>query len=336
MRGYSTIILLILFSVQAIAQIDTLVMKNGDMLVGEIKELQTGVLQFETDYSDKDFTIEWDKVREIYTTGTFMISLSGGDRINGSIKSDPTDSSRVLIFERGGMLSAGRMDIVFLKAVENTFLGRFDASFDLGITLAKANDLRQITSKGNFGYMGRYWGSEASYDIVRSIQDSVRTRRTEANIGGRLLLENSWYLNLSAKFLQSDEQKLKLRSTTNASAGYFVVNTNKIYFGTSAGLAWTNEHYIDDTPMRNSLEGAFGLDLNLFDIEDFSLLTNTYFYPGITERGRIRLDFKIDLKYDLPLDFFIKLGYTHNYDNQPAADVSENDFYFTTTVGWEL
>ncbi len=336
MKRYLFIALLVLFAAKAIAQTDTLVMKNGDMLVGEIKELQTGVLKFETDYSDKDFTIEWDKVREIYTTTTFIISLSGGDRINGTVKSDPTDSSRVLIFEKGGMLSAGRMDIVFLKAVENTFLGRFDASFDLGITLAKANDLRQMTSKGNFGYMGRYWGSDASYDIVRSIQDSVRTRRTEANIGGRLLLENSWYLNLSAKFLQSDEQKLKLRSTTNASAGYFVVNTNKIYFGTSAGLAWTNENYIDDTPMRNSLEGAFGLDLNLFDIEDFSLLTNTYFYPGITEKGRIRLDFKIDLKYDLPLDFYIKLGYTHNYDNQPAADVSENDFYFTTTVGWEL
>ncbi len=336
MRGYSTIIFLILFSIQAFAQNDTLIMKNGDIMVGEIKELHTGVLKFETDYSDKDFTIEWEKVREIYTTSSFMISLSDGHRINGSIKSDPTDSSRVLIFERGGMKSARRMDIVFLKAVENTFLGRFDASFDLGITLAKANDLRQVTSKGNFDYMGRYWGSEASFDIVRSVQDSVRTRRTEANIGARLLLDNSWYLNLSAKFLQSDEQKLKLRSTTNASAGYFVVNTNKIYFGTSAGLAWTNEQFIDDTPRRNSLEGAFGLDLNLFDIEDFSLLTNTYFYPGITEKGRIRLDFKIDLKYDLPLDFYIKLGYTHNYDNQPATGVSEHDFYLSTTVGWEL
>ena len=336
MKRYLFIALLVLVAAKAIGQPDTLVMKNGDMLVGEIKELQTGVLKFETDYSDKDFTIEWEKVREIYTTSSFMISLSDGHRINGSIKSDPTDSSRVLIFEMGGMKSARRMDIVFLKAVEKTFLGRFDASFDLGITLAKANDLRQLTSKGNFGYMGRYWGSDASFDVVRSIQDSVRTRRTEANIGGRLLLDNSWFLNLSAKFLQSDEQKLKLRSTTNASAGYFVVNTNKIYFGTSAGLAWTNEQYIDDTPLRNSLEWAFGLDLNLFDIKDFSLLTNTYFYPGITERGRIRLDFKIDLKYDLPLDFYIKLGYTHNYDNQPAAGVSEHDFYFTTTVGWEL
>ncbi len=336
MRGYSTIFLLILLSLQALAQTDTLVMKNGDMLVGEIKELQTGVLKLETDYSDKDFTIEWNKVREIYTTGTFVISLSDGDRINGSIKSDPTDSSRVLIFERGGMKSASRMDIVFLKVVENSFMGRFDASFDLGIILAKANDLRQLISKGNFGYMGPFWGSEASYDIVRSVQDSVRTRRTEANFNGRLLLENSWFLILSAKFLQDDEQKLKLRSTTNAGAGYFVVNTNKIYFGTSAGIAWTNEQFTDDTPIRNSLEGAFGIELNLFDIEDFSLLTKTYFYPSITERGRIRLDFKIELKYDLPLEFYIKLGYSHNYDNQPITGVSEHIFKLDTTIGWEL
>ena len=78
------------------------------------------------------------------------------------------------------------------------------------------------------------------------------------------------------------------------------------------------------------------IELNQFDIEDFSLLTNAYFYPSITERGRIRLDFKIELKYDLPLDFYIKLGYTHNYDNQPVTGVSENIFKLDTTIGWEL
>jgi len=336
MRAYTIIIILIICTMQVLSQNDTLVMKNGDVLVGEIKEMQTGVLKYETDYSDKDFAIEWDEVRAIYTTTAFVVSTSDGRRMNGVLKTDQSDSSRVLIIGILGLSSARKNEIIFMKAFEKNLLGRFDATFDLGISLAKANDLSQINSKGTFGYVGKSWGSNASFDVVRSVQDSVQTRRTEANISGRLLLKHSWFTNLSAKFLQADEQKLKLRATTNASAGYFFVYTNKMYFSGLAGLAWTNEQYTDDTPLRNSLEGSFGIDLNLFDIQDFSLLTKTVFYPSITERGRRRLDFNIDLKYDLPLDFYIKLGYTHNYDNQPASGVSKHDYVFSTTVGWEL
>lgn len=336
MRIFQTIILLIICTLHTLAQHDKLIMKNGDKLVGEVKELLTGVLTMETDYSDKDFTIEWGKVGEIYTKNTFVISHSDGRRINGTITTDPDDSSRVMIFEPGGIVSVRRMDIVALKQLENTFLGRLDASIDVGFNIAKVNSLRQFSSRSYLGYTGRFWGSDASVDVVNSLQDSVRTKRLDASISGRLLFQRSWFFYVSAKFLQNDEQKLRLRSTTNGGVGKFFINTNKIYFGAQAGLAWNNEQFTNDTPTRNSLEAAIGLQINLFDIEDFSLLTSGTLYPSITEKGRIRLDFKIDLKYDLPLDFYIKFGYTHNYDNKPIEGASIHDYVLNATFGWEL
>lgn len=311
-------------------------MSNKNMLVGEIKTLQKGVLMIETDYSDKDFAVEWDKVGEIYTINTFVISLSDGRRLNGTFSTDPSDSSLVMIFDGGAVMSAKRMDIVFLKEVESNFLGRLDASIGIGVNVTKANNLRQLTTRSNVGYTGRFWGMDGSFDAVRSVQDSIQTRRTDASLGGKLLLEKSWFLIISANFLQNDEQKLKLRSSTNLGAGNFIISTNKIYFSTSAGLAWTNEKFTDESPIRNSLEAVGGFELNIFDIEDFSLLTSAIVYPGITEKGRLRLDFKIDLKYDLPLDFYIKFGYTHNYDNQPIAGAAIHDYVLNATFGWEL
>ena len=41
------------------AQADSLIMKNGDVIVGEFKDMDRGVLGIETDYSDSDFKIEW-------------------------------------------------------------------------------------------------------------------------------------------------------------------------------------------------------------------------------------------------------------------------------------
>ena len=44
---------------------DTLVLNNGDDIVGEIKDMTNAIVQIETPYSDSDFKIDWDEVREI-------------------------------------------------------------------------------------------------------------------------------------------------------------------------------------------------------------------------------------------------------------------------------
>ncbi len=44
------------------AQNDSIVFTNNNYIVGEIKDLNQGIIKIETDYSDNDFTIEWNKI----------------------------------------------------------------------------------------------------------------------------------------------------------------------------------------------------------------------------------------------------------------------------------
>ena len=74
--------------------------------------------------------------------------------------------------------------------------------------------------------------------------------------------------------------------------------------------------------------------MNLFDIGDFSLLTKAVAYPSIAESKRIRADFALDTKYDLPLDFYIKLGFTLNMTTALAEDAPDTDYIVQTTFGW--
>ena len=64
--------------------------------------------------------------------------------------------------------------------------------------------------------------------------------------------------------------------------------------------------------------------------------TGIDFYSSLSEKKRIRTDYDITLKYDLPLDFYIKLGFTLNYDNQPAIAGNKHDYIFTSGFGWEF
>ena len=77
-----------LLSFWAAAQHDTLWVKNGNVLYGEIKKLSFGVLILETDYSDSDFTIEFDQVERLSVERDCRITLTGGRRLYGHIRSE--------------------------------------------------------------------------------------------------------------------------------------------------------------------------------------------------------------------------------------------------------
>lgn len=317
------------------AQPDSLVLKNEDIIVGELKTLERGVLTIETDYSDSDFKIEWDGIDKIYTTTSFLITLSDGRRYNGTLRTE--DDNKILIQEiTGDQYTSNFKDIVFLKSVDQNFWSRIYASIDLGFSLTKANNLRQTSLRSTAGYLAERWSADGSYNFIYSTQDSVpATRRTDARVTYRKFLPKDWYLPVDLSFLSNTEQKLDLRTNVKIGVGKYVIHTNNAYWGFGGGASNVNEVFSSEDPSRNSWEAYFGTELNLYDIGDWSLLTKISVFPGITQSGRWRADLNFDTKYDLPFDFYIRIGFTMNYDNQPVEGASSTDYIFQTSLGWE-
>jgi hypothetical protein len=338
MKSFFVILSTLMFLSTVKAQNDSLLFENDIVIVGEIKGMNRGVIAIETDFSDSDFKISWDKVREIYGSSEYIISLSTGTRFTGTINTDSSDISQVVLQSQDQKWTVGLNDVVFIKPLEEGFLQKLNASIDLGVNITKANNLRQLTLRSNIGYLTDRWSSDASLDVIRSVQDSIdATRRSDASAGFNYFLGKAWYASVSSKFLQNDEQKLKLRATPLVSLGNYIIQTNSMYWGIGGGIAWNIENYNDpELENRSSSEVYGGTELNMFDMGDFSLLTNLSVYKSLSAQDRIRADFKFDVKYDLPLDFYIRVGYTHNYDSEPVEGAAENDWVLQTTFGWEL
>jgi hypothetical protein len=322
---------------QVYAQTDSLIMNNGQTLVGEIKNMTRNIIVVETDYSDSDFKIEWDKVSQIFSEEFYLMTLSSGARLNASINTDTANIENVILNTGSETITTTIGEVVFMKPLEGDFISRMTAAVSVGYNLTKSNNLKQFSSRINLGYLANFWSLKLSYDAVRSSQDDVTDiKRTNANGDFTYFLKNDWFLLFSQEFLQNDEQLLALRSTTRAGIGKYFVHTNSTTFGVSTGANWNNERFTDETPTRNSVESYVGAQLDMFDVGDLNLFTGFTVYPSITEQGRVRADFKVDLKYDLPYDFFITLGFTNNFDNKPIEGASKNDYVFQTTFGWEL
>lgn len=330
---------LVLFSLhQAWGQKDSLVLTNENIIVGEVKGMKKGVVTIETDYSDSDFKIEWGKIKTINTKTEFLITTKSGDRFNGALR--PKDSVEISIVKvKDTLASFPKEEIVFLREVKSSFLSKIKASLSVGYNYTKAEDLSEFSIRTLLGYRAKRWGLNAKYNDIRSSrEDAEPVERLEASLDYQFYLKHNWYTVTEISWLSNTEQNIKLRTLAKLGIGKYLIQTNSLYWGIQAGASYNNESFSVEQgeTNNNSGEAFFGTELNLYDIKDLSLLTQAVVYPSLTESGRWRFDYNLDIKYDLPLNFYIKLGITLNYDNQPVKDASETDYIFQTMVGWDF
>ena len=336
LRVYFCLLICIFCYGSLFGQRDSLLFDEGKHLIGEVGSMNKGVLTIDVEFGDDDFKIEWDKVRGIYSETKFLIATKDRARYNGTLKG--TADSVQIIDQEYGSVWVQLNDIVYLDHYDTKFKDRFSASIDIGLSLTKANNLKQFNSRSSLGYDAANWNLGGSINSVISEQDDQeeRTSRTDASLTFRYIFDRGWFLFPEVLFLASNELNLDLRTIAKAGAGKYIFRTNKAFWIITGGFSRTLENFSNDQPNRNSWEAFIGTDLDVFNLGDLNFLLSADAYPSLTESGRFRSDIKFDIKYDLPLDFYISLGTTYNYDNQPAEGGSTSDYVVQTGIGWEF
>jgi len=313
---------------------DTLYFENENFIEGEIRNMEYNLLKISADYGGEDFTIEWDQIKEIYTNTYFKIYLSDGTFHYGRLRS-VSDSTIQIISNNGEIRSCHQRDILSLTEIGQDFRHRFKAGFDIGLGLAKANNLRRFSANANVAYQADKWYGHAYVSALQSIQDETEPiQRFEGQADYRYLIYKDWTLYPSVNFLTSTEQKLSMRSSLQLGVGEYIMRKRHGYWGFGAGLNLNMERFSNETPDRNSLEGYFGTEIKLFKLKDLDLFTKALAFPSFTESGRWRFDFTAILKYNLPLDFYINTKFSLNLDNQPAIGASGTDYVLHLGLGW--
>mgnify|MGYP001230270386 CR=1 FL=1 len=331
------LIVIFLFSCSLLqAQKDTIHLKNKDILAGTVENYTTGVLTFSTSYSDKDFKIEYDKVTSIYIHKKTIVTLTKSRRRYGHVKTLKTGTITISTTDQI-VETFNISEVIAFQEVNDDRRKRVSASIDFGYDFTKAQGKRQTTVNATVAYVGELWVTNGSLNVLNSEQDNVvDIKRTDAKADLRRLISKSWYLIGELTYLANTEQALEGRYTPNIGFGKLLASTSKLYLGLSTGIAFNFETYLDSALNKNSTETFLAANLNMYNFEDISLTTDIKVSPTISEFGRVRADYNLTLKYDLPYDFYIKTAFTMNYDNQPAISGNDYDYIFSTGFGWEF
>jgi hypothetical protein len=315
----------------AYAAKDVVITTSGDKLVGEIKKVEKDVLTFSTDYSDSDFKIKWEKIASIESDRQFVVETFEGKRLAGSMKPEPEKKAAAEIAGTSVKLP----QVANVQPVERSFLSRFDSGFDVGYSMTRANSAKQLTLGGNLAYHDEHNVDSAFFTAFKSSQaNAPQTKRWEIGNDFRHLLGERWYVNTIQNFLNSEEQQLSLRTTLGGGGGRYLFRSSSQYLALGGGMAWTNERYTDPAvPTKNSAEAYVGTEFNTEKLKVTDLVTRLTFYPSVTIPGRYRANYTFNLDFNLPGDWYFRIGLYDNFDSRPPTGLSRNDYGWSNSFG---
>ena len=313
---------------------DVVITTNGDKLVGEIKSVEKDVLTLETPYSDADFKIEWEDVVSIASDRQFLVETFDGRRVSGSLKPDPAKKLAVQVGDTSVLLS----DVSAVQPFERTFWARFDTALDFGYSMTRTNSAKQLSLGANLSYRDERYVDVVFANVFSSSQENApETQRWDVANDFRRLLGTRWYANTTQEFLNSEEQGLDLRTTIGGGGGRYLLRSASQYLALGGGLAWTNENYTDPAlETKDSAEAYFGTEFMTEKLKITDLITRFTWYPSLTISDRYRLAYRFDLDFNLPGDWYFRVGFWDNYDSQPPEGFSSNDYGWSNAFGFKF
>ena len=321
---------------------DVVVMKNGDRMTGEIKNLQRGQLSFQADYMAESVALDWARLERLESKSTFMISLVDGKILTNIIRLLPANSSETANFVIGSTKSALRvpqLDVITILPQAAGFFNRLDGSIDFGFSFTSGNDQYATELVATSTYRTGDHSFTASIDSSFSGQtEGTSNRRNQFTFDYRKQLSNRWYVGGLVDFLRSDQQSLNLRTSVGGLVGRNLIQTDHTRFSLFGGAVGTRENYstVVGKPETTNGDGLAGVDLATYRFSRTDIRSRLSVFPSFTTPGRIRMQASTDLRYKIVKDLWLGFHVYENYDSKPPVRADKNDLGISTSLGWKF
>jgi len=317
---------------------DTVLMMNGNIITGEIKSYNYGILNYKIDGMGT-VQIEQQELSTIRSNKFYEFRMNNGIILYGSMDTSMIDKFVYLVFANSKELVDFRK-IVQITPIKKRFWARFDGRVDLGFSYTKASEVAQLTFNGNLDYKGRKFRHDLRWSSIITDQELKDvSRNNNINLSINRLLKNTWYGTGIVFAEQNSELGLDLRTSVALGVSNIVVYTHRMNLFTTAGLTanreWSNGK---DTPTDN-LEGYLFIQYKIYKyfVPKINLTTYAILYPSFTIPGRVRINYNLKTNFELISDFYLSLTFYINYDNKPQGDNTNNTDYGTTlSVGYSF
>jgi len=316
---------------------DSVVLRNGNIVHGEVQGLSRGKLAFDTDAMDV-VSVDWDDILFLTSELFFEVTDIDGRLLYGRLAS--TDRPRVLVVMGDETVNLPFAAVVGIRGLAQAFWDKTSGYVDLGANLARANNLRSLRLKGHTTFEGQRWAIDLDAETYYQSQTSTgatevideRTSRNSGTLTGRRFLNGLWAATTSLQAETNEELSLDLRTLMSLGGRYNIIRNQGLEFYVGASAVFNRERFVgEDTGKSGEAKVTLGFDMfDLGDIDVYMLLEG-YEAPA---SGRVRANLDGRIAWEVIDDFTIGVSATERYDSMPAETAEKRDFQYSLTLGW--
>jgi hypothetical protein len=321
---------------------DSITLKNGDRITGDIQKLEQRRLSVKTDYAGT-VNIDARAVDQIaLTERAFRVEAENGLRVSGRLEAAggtlmiQTDDSPLPV----PLLRVSALAPAEEQALPGGFWQRLEGASDLGYSLTRGNSRLNQSSLGlNVKYRAEKYQVRGELASLFSRQsDAPTTSRHGASFRYDRYLGTQAFAFTLAGFERDDRQRLDLRSNLGGGLGWKIRKTLRSELSLLGGFTFTNENFREVEgeelpPRRSSGEALVQLDFETATLGRLLLISKLSVHPNLVERGRYRLVYDGGIRVPLISRFTWNLRLFDRFDSQPPLKVQRNDYGVISSFG---
>lgn len=320
--GMRTVLLAsMLYLPAATALADRLVMKNGDVISGDIKQIWDREIAIEPSYAD-EFFVDVDAVAYIEAERNFEIEFRSGRNMVAQLLGADEEGNQVLAVG-DQILSVPLEELMELEEPDEYF--EWESHVDVSVGINKGNTDSQ---NGRFRTDGRVKIGDHRHtaELIMNRQEEEQETIKEQDIFRytyNWLFDDPWFFGLSADLERDPVRELDHRAIFAAGLGRDIWDDANRTLRASLGLGYQNEQISqeesDSATVIWNLE--FAHDLLGGAMETFH---NQTIFTNVSGRSNTVAKTSTGASYEITDLLYASISLDYDYESNPA-DLAENE-----------
>ena len=308
---------------------DQLIMKNGDIITGNITKIEDDEVYIEPSYAG-EYSVDLKEVVSIEAAHAFEIELADGSKINAQF-GGASDDGQILVVD-GAAKTVGMMDLATAAEPEDYY--NRTSHVDVNATFNEGNTDSQNAmifadtrlKLGDHRHL-------AELTFRRDETEGISTKKQDLfSYQYNWLFNEPWYVGATATYERDPIRDLSHRYTLGALAGRDLMDDSRRFLSFSVGAGYSDEQIggVADSGAVGIWTLIYEHDFRAGDISFFHNNNLTYQFYG---NNNAILKTNTGFQFDIISDIYTKISLRYDYETEPATDASKDDITLAIGVG---
>jgi hypothetical protein len=315
-------------------QKDTIILYNGQMLIGAVQDAGLGSMVID-DIDLKMQSIKLFKIKKLIIQEVFKIETVEKLFYFGTLKTTNKEGWVDIHTTDGADIPIHITKIFLLISMDANIFKRMNGNISAGLSFTKSSGIGQVNFSANVDFATKHFDYNLSVSSIGSIDSGKFSRDNEnAQFYAIYDLTGAWFLAVSPQYQRNLELNISRRYLGLLGAG------NKLFIKKNwrlllvSGLSISQEKSTEDVQSGALYEIPIIFQFNFYQFHnpDIQISSNQAVYFSLSQKGRVRYNGSTTFSWQLIRYFYLNISPYTNYDSKPPAG-SASTFDYGIVVG---